>query len=277
MSRELMLAVLACLLCVPALLAAGAIEMRLPAVASARELERRAWQRVWLPVWPAVLVLAFLIGWAVQEPEASEGAEPAMLAVASLFALSAVRAVARAARALRRPARGAVAMTAGLVRPHVFIAPELAARLDEQALGAALAHEEAHVRHRDPLRLWLAQIATDLQWPLVAARQRFTDWRNALELARDAEACEHVEGSDLAAALIEAARLSRATPGVVGLVGGPDAFSERIHRLLDAPHDAGAAPGRRWAWAIRLGVVGLAVAAGSLFGEALVGFLPGFD
>jgi hypothetical protein len=275
MDRELVLATLVGLLCGPALLAAGAIAVRLPPVVAARELERRAWRRVWLPLWPPALVLAFLVGWAVQEPESSEGAGPALLAVAAVFGLIALRAAVRAVRALRRP-RGAVAMTAGLWRPRAFIAPELAARLDEQALHAALEHEAAHARHRDPLRLWLAQIATDLQWPLAAARRRFADWRNALELARDAEACERVEGSDLAAALIEAARLSRGAAGVVGLVGGAGAFSDRIHRLLDAPPDAAAAPRRGWTWALWLGAVGLAIAAGGVFGEQIIGLLPGF-
>jgi len=279
MSRELMLVTLACLLCGPALLAAGAVAVRLRRVESARELEQRAWRRVWTPLWPAALVLAFLVGWAVLEPEASEGVEPAMLAVAAVFGLISLRAAARAVRALRTPARGVVAMTVGLVRPRVYIAPELAARLDERALRAALEHEAAHARHRDPLRLWIAQIATDLQWPLAAARQRFADWRNALELARDAEACERVDGSDLAAALIEAARLSRASVGdaVAGLVGGADAFSDRIHRLLEPPHDAAGAPRRSWVWALRIGAVALAIAAGSLFGEVIVGALPGLD
>src|SRR5204862_92527 len=113
---------------------------------------------------------------------------------------------------------------------RVFIAPELSARLDERALHAALEHEMAHARHRDPLRLWLAQIATDLQWPLVAAQQRFTDWRNALELARDAEACERVEGSDLAAAPAAAAPAPGAAAAHQALdkiVAGPDAAARR--------------------------------------------------
>jgi hypothetical protein len=310
MDRELMLAALVCLLCGPALLAAGALRPRLRRVESARALERHAWRRIWLPLLPAALVLAFLVGWALQEPEQAEGIEPVLLLPAALFGFHMLRAVLRAVRALRAPAHGPVAMTAGLWRPRIHIAPELAARLDEHALRAALAHEVAHARHHDPLRLWLAQLATDLQWPLTAApRRRFADWREALELARDAEACEHVEGSDLAAALIEAARLSRARVAgtAVGLVAEPDgarAFAERIHRLLDRPAadtagaasttaatattaaavsssadaeaDAAGAPprGRSWAWAL-LAALGAAVAVGGLLGESIVERLPG--
>ena len=306
MDRELMLAVLVCLLCGPALLAAGALRPRLPRVESARALERHAWRRLWLPLLPVALVLAFLVGWALQEPDAAEGVPPVLLVPAALFGLIILRAVLRALRALRVPAHAEVAMTAGLWRPRIRIAPELAARLDEHALRAAFEHEVAHARHRDPLRLWLAQLATDLQWPLAAPRRRFADWREALELARDAEACEHVEGSDLAAALIEAARLSRARVAatVVGLVARTDgarAFSERIHRLLDRPaadtadtadtagadgaataaSSAGAAGAlaRRPSWRLAfLTALCMAVAVGGLLGEAIVGRMPGlFD
>jgi beta-lactamase regulating signal transducer with metallopeptidase domain len=205
-----------------------------------------------------------------------------LIACAALFGLVLVRAAVRAVRALRAPVRAPAAMTRGLLRPRVVIAPELSARLDERALRAAIEHEAAHARHRDPLRLWLAQIATDLQWPSKAAGQRLVDWRNALELARDAEACDRVEGSDLAAAVIEAARLGRAghCDAVVGLVsdaGRAHAFSDRIHRLLDPPRETAAAPGRfvHSAGALLAAALGLAVVLGVFYGEAVVRLLPG--
>lgn len=296
-----MLAALAGLLCGPALLWGSARPAPLDRIEPPRERERQAWRRLWRPLAPAAVVLAFLAGWALQEPEASEGLPPPLLAPAALLALTfgliVARAVVRATRALRLPARGVAAMTYGLLRPRVYIAPELGARLDAPALRAALEHEAAHARHRDPLRLWLAQLATDLQWPLRAARGRFADWRDALELARDAEACERVEGSDLATALIEAARLARAqrAAAAVGLVTGADAalvFTDRIQRLLDhPPPGAAAAAGtdaaaprpaegasargraRRWAWPLLVTVLGLALAAGGLLGESVVRLL----
>jgi hypothetical protein len=273
MDRELVLATLLCALCGPALLVASWLPLRLSSVASARELEARAWRRLWLATLPAALVLAFLIGWALQEPEASEQAAPVVLAIATGFAAIWIRAIVRAVRAARRRTPDAVAVTTGLVRPRVSIAPALAARLDPAALRAALEHEAAHARHRDPLRLWAAQIATDLQWPSRAARRRFADWRKALELARDAEACERVDGSDLAAALIEAAKLSTApAPAGVGLVTGAE-LADRVYRLLDRPAET--APRRSWLPAAALAMLALAVVAGSMFGEAVVALLPG--
>jgi len=276
MDRELILATLACSLCGIALVVIGAIPSRLHAIESARTLERHAWRRLWRPVAPAGLILVFLIGWTLQEPEGSEPATPALLAVATVFALVWIRAGVRAVIALRH--RDAVAMTTGLVWPRVTISPALVGRLDERALRAVEAHEAAHARHRDPLRLWLAQIATDLQWPSRPARRRFADWRLALELARDAEACEQVEGSDLAAALIEAARIDRgpAHPATAGLIDGGGAFSDRIYRLLDAPRELPRQASRAWPAWLAIGLVlGVAALTGALSGEAIVRLMPG--
>jgi hypothetical protein len=276
MDRELILVTLACSLCGLALAVAGAIPSQLPSIDAARALERRAWRRLWRPVAPAALILAFLIGWTLQEPESSEPATPVLLGLATLFGLVWIRAGVRAVTSLR--SRGAIAMTTGLVRPRVTIAPVLVAKLDERALRAVEAHEAAHARHHDPLRLWLAQIATDLQWPSRPARRRFADWRVALELARDAEACEQVDGSDLAAALIEAVRIDRgpANAAVAGLIDGSDAFSDRIYRLLDAQREAPPRAPRRWPAWLMIGVgLGLAMAAGAWSGEMIVRLLPG--
>jgi hypothetical protein len=274
MDRELVLVTLAGVLCGSALVIAGNVPSHLRRLASARALERHAWRRLWMPVAPAALVLAFLIGWALQEPESSETAAPILLGVAALFGFVWLRAIVRAVRSLRH--HDGLAMTSGLVRPRISIAPAFAARLDEQALRAVYAHEAAHARHRDPLRVWLAQIATDLQWPSRQARHRFEDWRGALELARDAEACEQVDGSDLAAALIEAARMA-GTPAhaaVTGLVDDSGSFSDRIYRLLDARRDdaddVAALP--RWPM---ISALALAVVAGLLCGEAIISLVPG--
>lgn len=215
-------------------------------------------------------------GWTLQEPESSEAANPLLLGVATLFGLVWIRAGVRAVTSLRH--HDAVAMTTGLVRPRVTIAPVLAERLDARALRAVEAHEAAHARHHDPLRLWLAQIVTDLQWPSRAARRRFADWRGVLELARDAEACEQVDGSDLAAALIEAVRIDhgRAHAVLAGLIDGSGAFSDRIYRLLDAHREAPFDAPRRWrAWLVIGAGVGIATAAGAFSGEVIVRLLPG--
>src|SRR5262249_11481738 len=98
------------------------------------------------------------------------------------------------------------------------------------------------------------------------------------ELARDDEACERgVEGSDLAAALVEAARMGDRDRGraLVGLVeDGSAAFRDRVVRLLDRP--AGPRPHRRprGGWALVPRVLVIAVVAGLVFGEEIVANLP---
>ena len=121
--------------------------------------------------------------------------------------------------------------------------------------------------------MWLARVATDLQWPGPAARRRLDRWRHALELARDEEArIAGVQGADLAAAIIAAVRLNAATTwSCVSIAGDPSMLQERIARLL-APLAATSGDDSRHArirpWAIV--VLPLAVLSGALFGEAIV-------
>jgi beta-lactamase regulating signal transducer with metallopeptidase domain len=124
----------------------------------------------------------------------------------------------------------------GLLRPTAIVSPQLIAVLDRRALAAVRAHEEAHARHRDPLRIWVAQLVTDLQWPSPAAAVRLRRWLEALELARDEEARRAgIAGVDLATAILAAARVSagRARRSAIAPLGGEaEALAERIGRLL---------------------------------------------
>lgn len=236
-------------------------------------LERRAWRRIWRPLAPGLLVLAFLIGWALQEPDSAEALPILAFAIALPFALLWARAGLRAARSARSAAGVAaakpLAATVGLWRPRTILSPLLHEQLDAAALRAVMEHEAAHARHRDPLRLWLAQLVTDLQWPLSGARRRFTEWRLALELARDDEALARgVDGGDLAAGLLAVARLGARPPGAerapgaalpgsssgaiergiegaiegaiagLGAEGATQAFRQRVTRLLAAQEGA---------------------------------------
>lgn len=199
-------------------------------------LERRAWRRVWLPLVPAALALATLIGWALQEPgETDELLRPFAAVLAVPISLVWARAALRAVLALRRPRTLPPFATLGLVRPRLVVGPGVEGVLDPAALGAAVAHERAHVAHRDPLRIWLAQLATDAQWPNPKARARLDQWLSTLELARDDEARRAgARGEDLAAAVVAIAGLARGerAPAVARLTGAELALASRVHRLL---------------------------------------------
>jgi len=223
----------------------------LPAIdlssASGQPLERRAWLRLWYPVLPALAVAAWLVGWTLTEsdPVHDRLGSWVLLAACMPFALIFARAALRALWALLREAPECGVFTSGLLQPLIVFSPLFAKQLDDVVIGAALAHEQAHARHRDPLRIWLAQLVTDLQWPWPWAQRRLGAWLIALELSRDDEARAHgAEGTDLATAVLSSVRQlshprgqhSAAFKGTAfahaRLIGDPEVLRERVSRLL---------------------------------------------
>jgi hypothetical protein len=210
---------------------------------ASRKLEILRWFALWLPAATALTVAAWLCGWALSQPDPVPGHVNGVIFVVALpFFLIGGRAVLRAVWSLCHSPRTLGIATVGLLRPRIVVAPELERALDARALRAALAHEGTHVRHRDPLRIWLAQFVTDLQWPWGAAQRRFTDWLAVLEIARDDEArAGGIDGADLAAAVLSSVRFQlRGSGAAATLIGRPQALPGRIARLL-APLPAGAA------------------------------------
>jgi Zn-dependent protease with chaperone function len=274
MDRELVLAVLAALLGGVTLTLAGWWPAGAPDLSGGRAAERKAWRRLWLPFVPALFTLAALAGWALNEPADAERVPNLLIWGALPFTVVFLRAAWRALRSLQTRTTGLPAATVGLLRPRVLVSQRIVQALDPAALAAALEHERAHAHHRDPLRLWLAQIGTDLLWPWPAAGHRQQRWKEALEFARDDEArLGGVAGADLAAAIVAALRLtqSAALPGVATL-GADEAFlKRRVARLLQP---LGAQAQQRqgstiWMLLPALGI-GLALLAGTTFGEPLV-------
>jgi len=277
MDRELVFAVLVAALCGLALMAAGWWwpQSSLHEDATAPS-ERTHWRRLWLPFAPATLVFAVLCGWAWVEPRDAEPAPKALLLAALPFALVFARAAWRATRALRiAHARHTIA-TVGLLRPRIILSPAFADAVDSNAMAAAIEHERAHMRHRDPLRLWLAQLGTELQWPAPAAAMRLQAWKRALELARDDEARLHgAAGPDLAAAILASLRLSNGSLAHGAALLAEEAFvRERVMRLLQ-PMTTDAPAERRFAPILALLALAVPIATlvGLKFGERLIGSL----
>lgn len=257
--------------------------------ATPAELERRYWIRLWMPVVPSLLVAGGLVGWALREPDpVRDPLDPlVLLAVWAPFGFAFARATLRALWALaRRPAEAGVS-TVGLIQPQVVFSPFLAKQLDEFEIGAAVAHERAHALHRDPLRIWLAQWVTDLQWPWPWAKRRFKMWLDALELARDDEArADGADGPDLAAAVLASVRfLADLEPQDCGryrgtelahasLIGDSRALRHRVSRLLvplrplAREQRQGAYLGRAGLWLVSLLL--MAVLLGAVYGERIV-------
>jgi BlaR1 peptidase M56 len=270
--RELVFLILGALTLGPLLLRAGvqpAVDAPAPTLC---RLERDCWRRLWAPLLPAVTVFGALVGWALIEPDDAELLPLPLIAIGMPFLLLWMRAAVRALWGLRRTSVPTAA-TLGLLRPRVVIAPQFMQTIDDTAQHAVRAHEAAHARHRDPLRVWAAQFATDLQWPGRGATDRLAQWRHALELARDEEVRRHgIDGADLAAAVIAALQFANANAShALSIVGSHERVRERIITLL-APlstvEDEWPVPSSFRASAIA-GPLG-AVAFGATFGEAIV-------
>src|ERR1700737_2775069 len=275
MERECFLSILVALLGGMMILACGWWPARDALGGSARHLERFRWSQVWLPLAPASIITASLCGWALAEPDPTPEKAPMLLILASVpFALLFFRAAVRAVWALVRDEGDVVTATVGLLRPGVLFSPYLARALDDRTIEAALEHERAHARPRDPLRIWLAQPATDLQWPWPQALERFRLWILALELARDEEArASGVDGSDLATAILASARLGRQAilPANAALIGDPSTLKERISRLLEPlPLEPPETHTLTWTAVVVIPVLLGAIGFGSVFGEHIV-------
>ena len=274
MDRELLLFVMAAVVCAPVIVLVASLPWPTVHSGTAREVEASAWRAIWLPFLPASVILAALAGWAVTEPADAEAVGPVPLSCAVVVGLLATRALARAVLAACARPRGVVAGTFGLVRPRPVIDPRLCEVLDERAMRAVELHELAHARHFDPLRVLLAQLATDLLWFLPTPRRRLVAWLDSLEIARDEEAIALGAGpTDLATAILTCAAWNAGAraAGGVGITGA--ALEARIHRLLDHTGHAERPPEPARAWpAVALSQVAAAM-AGATFGETIVAWL----
>jgi hypothetical protein len=272
--RELVLLILGAVTLGPLLLRAG-MQRRVHAhPIGACALERTCWQQIWAPLVPSAIVCGALVGWVVIEPEEAEVLPLPLIVLAAPFLFVWMRATVRAIWSLRRPRSVATAATIGLIRPRVIVASDFLQAIDPDVAGAVAAHEAAHAWHRDPLRVWTAQLVTDLQWPGRGAVYRVTEWRHALELARDEEIRRAgIDGADLAAAVIAALRFGSATrSATVSIVGGHGGICDRVGRLL-APlpeiQDESQPSASPFGWSTVAGPLG-ALLFGAFCGEAIV-------
>ena len=94
------------------------------------------------------------------------------------------------------------AFTAGLWRPRIFVAAELPDVLDESQLLAVLAHEAAHVRRRDPLRLSLLRFLACTLFYIPALHRLADDLADEAEIDADDAAASSGTPLVLASAIL---------------------------------------------------------------------------
>ena len=142
------------------------------------------------------------------------------------------------------------AFTTGWVRPRVYIAADLGARLSETEVEAVLAHEAAHVARRDPLRLSLLRFLSCVLFWLPALRRIAADLADEAEIEADNRAARRYPLA-LASALLALAGgdspmsgTAMAQPGFGGS-GSPDLFERRVRRLAGSDTPPGTHVTRR--------------------------------
>lgn len=160
----------------------------------------------------------------------------------------------------RVPGSPWVCLATGIWRPRVVLSASLEQVLGAEGLDAALAHEHAHLRRRDPaLRVALAWASL---WALPAAAATLeTAFRDAAEEASDADAAQLHGPLTLAQALVAMARLPRPSLPAVSFGLGDTSLERRVRRLVaGTPTSA-----ESWSVASVTGLIGagLVIALGS--------------
>ena len=239
----------------------AATEARRPATPAAPPAAPFPWAATLVAVWAAgaLLALARLVVSAVAAARAVHRATPD-------DGLSA-----QADVPVRRSRATAVPYAWGLWRPVVVVPPDFDG-WPEADRRAALAHEAAHVRRRDPLVGLVARLARALHWfsPLAHYAVRRLD-RERERAADDAVLRGGLAGVDYADLLVRAGRRAlsgRPAPRLAPAHAAPgrSALAERVGAVLDGRARRGGLSHRA---GVTTAAVGLSLAVGlSAFGTA---------
>lgn len=169
----------------------------------------------------------------------------------------------------------AFACSAGYQQQALFITRGLIDRLSYRERRIVLAHEVAHLRHRDPLRNLAFNILLLAHLPATARTLR-ARWRQAMEEQADDHVARQFGPEAVAGTLIKVARLGRPSlQGGLSAMGGR--VLARIERLLYEPTGTTATrsslSGTIGAAIFLGGVAAMVVTHHSI--ETLLGFLVG--
>jgi Zn-dependent protease with chaperone function len=166
------------------------------------------------------------------------------------------------------------ALTVGLLAPRILVARAIAHQLTAPELVAVLAHEAAHLRRRDPLRVFLLRfLARTLFW--LPVLERLSDaFLAETEVLADDHAARATTASEtgrdgslvLASALVSLAAAYGPHPvaePAIGIhaVGAPGLFARRVRRLAGeaVPVRVGIAPSSVLSAFVALVVVWLSI------------------
>ena len=136
----------------------------------------------------------------------------------------------------------AFAVTHGLFRPRILVSTGLTTALTPAEIGAVLAHEREHLRHRDPLRLLAGRLFAAWGCYLPAARWLAGTAALRRELAADRAATGCATRGVLAGALLKLTS-TPATPAVAA--ASPEADGSKSLEARVAQLEGGRPPRQR--------------------------------
>ena len=128
-----------------------------------------------------------------------------------------------------------VAVCYGLLRPRLVLSTGLARGLSRAELEAVVRHEQAHLRHRDPLRLILIRALADAVPAVPVLREAAEAVAVEQELAADRDALAAVGADALGGALLKVGDALGPLHGRGAAIGAFSAIDARIDQLLGAP------------------------------------------
>ncbi len=124
------------------------------------------------------------------------------------------------------------AFVVGLLRPQIYATRGLVSGASRAHLPAVMAHENAHLDRRDPLRKFLARVGLQLHIPGLSRHIEVAHER-ALEMAADEEAAKTLGSrTAVASALVALAKARVRVPNLACGAAGSQAASEIERRVV---------------------------------------------
>lgn len=148
----------------------------------------------------------------------------------------------------------------GLLKPRILVSTALFDKLTNIELKTVIAHEAYHVKRKDPLRIFLTQLASNFFSFIPNTKELLTNFKLSVEISADEFACSKIGSSQpLRLALVKTLNSSYHPPLTLSLIRTKSSlWQERIDYLTSPKKGLGNKPANLfpifvvWAFALLL-------------------------